>query len=327
MSLTEHWETGTPSIQAHGFLPSCSFNLKINPQEKFVDKYLSEKYQLEYNGRKKSFLEYAKIHGKVSWLVGISQEEESRTFGGNFYAQTKYKKLNGIFRKVKKIEKFLIEANGVKQYFDVDTISKDEKYINFNNERVQIKFEYNPVYKKNSWKSKSVQTIYPLIDYKFNRKDCQDYIIRHGYKLPQPSSCRFCPSGSTGVELLFLYRTDKEGFYEWVDYEKKKLKAYTGQSREVTSYYYLATNDKKVAIKKKDLDEVKRSKMVLSSTTIEPILNLGVASKLHDRGDKKGQPVTLIDSLEEAKRKFGHMTLDEIYDYKQSHGHCVRSKH
>ena len=28
-----------------------------------------------------------------------------------------------------------------------------------------------------------------------------------------------------------------------------------------------------------------------------------------------------------AKKKFGHMTYDELHEYKMSHGHCVKSKY
>ena len=35
----------------------------------------------------------------------------------------------------------------------------------------------------------------------------------------------------------------------------------------------------------------------------------------------------LPEALEIAKKKFGHMTYDELHEYKMSHGHCVKSKY
>jgi len=34
----------------------------------------------------------------------------------------------------------------------------------------------------------------------------------------------------------------------------------------------------------------------------------------------------LPEKLEEAKKKYGHMTLEDLREYKMSHGHCVKSK-
>lgn len=36
---------------------------------------------------------------------------------------------------------------------------------------------------------------------------------------------------------------------------------------------------------------------------------------------------TLPEKLEEAKKKFAHMTIDDLKEYKFSHGHCVKSKY
>lgn len=55
--------------------------------------------------------------------------------------------------------------------------------------------------------------------------------------------------------------------------------------------------------------------------------NLGVAGKLHKDGERKGQAVTLLDVLEEAKAKYPNVTLEQLQEYKWSHGHCVASKY
>lgn len=52
--------------------------------------------------------------------------------------------------------------------------------------------------------------------------------------------------------------------------------------------------------------------------------NVGVWGK-YDK--KAGKPVRLQDILVVAESKHGHMTDDELNDYKMSHGHCVKSKY
>lgn len=55
--------------------------------------------------------------------------------------------------------------------------------------------------------------------------------------------------------------------------------------------------------------------------------NLGVSGKLHKDGDKKGQAFTLLDVLKEAQDKYPDMSLEDLQEYKWSHGHCVSSKY
>jgi hypothetical protein len=35
----------------------------------------------------------------------------------------------------------------------------------------------------------------------------------------------------------------------------------------------------------------------------------------------------LPEKLEDAKKKYGHMTMEDLHEYKMSHGHCVKSKY
>lgn len=55
--------------------------------------------------------------------------------------------------------------------------------------------------------------------------------------------------------------------------------------------------------------------------------NLGVNGKLHKNGERKGQAVTLRDILNTALANNPDITLDELNEYKWSHGHCVASKY
>jgi hypothetical protein len=53
--------------------------------------------------------------------------------------------------------------------------------------------------------------------------------------------------------------------------------------------------------------------------------------KFAHKGEKNsgvwGDRRTLPDMLEIAKVKHGHMSLDDLKEYRFSHGHCVASKH
>lgn len=43
------------------------------------------------------------------------------------------------------------------------------------------------------WLTKNIERRYPLMDLGWDRKACQDYILRRGEPLPIPSLCRRCP--------------------------------------------------------------------------------------------------------------------------------------
>lgn len=84
-----------------------------------------------------------------------------------------------------------------------------------------------------NWKKKSVEVQYPLIDIGYNRKDCQDYIAATKTEIPYPSNCMYCPYASTHLELLFMYHTYPDNFYEWVKYEQAKLDAYKDEEKNL----------------------------------------------------------------------------------------------
>lgn len=84
-----------------------------------------------------------------------------------------------------------------------------------------------------NWKKKSVEVQYPLIDIGYNRKDCQDYIGSTKTEIPYPSNCMYCPYASTHMELLFMYHTYPDNFYEWVKYEQAKLDAYKDEEKNL----------------------------------------------------------------------------------------------
>ena len=84
-----------------------------------------------------------------------------------------------------------------------------------------------------NWKKKSVEVQYPLIDIGYNRKDCQDYIAATKTEIPYPSNCMYCPYASTHLELLFMYHTYPDKFYEWVKYEQAKIDAYKDEEKNL----------------------------------------------------------------------------------------------
>lgn len=224
-SLTHQWECGTPTIGSVAYPKTCTHNLKLIPQYRFVEDYIAKHYKgIRNNGRKQGYVQFAKYYGKIRWLVGIAKGEESRVADAE--AETAL------------------------------------------------------------WKKQAITVEYPLIDVGFDRSGCQSYIKSVGFELPMPSNCMFCPYGCNGMELLWMYHSYPDRFYEWASYEQKKLDA----------HYYAERN-------------------------------LGVSGKLHKDGDRKGTAVTLIDMVEQYKREYPDVTLEQLQEYKWSHGHCVSSKY
>jgi len=225
MSLTHQWENNKPTIGSLAFPKTCTHNLKLNPQYKYVEDWLTSKYpHIKPKKNKKNYIQYAMQYGKINWLIGIAKGEEKR----------------------------------------VADVTKETL----------------------QWKKQAIRVSYPLIDIEYDRQSCQDYINSINMPLPMPSNCMFCPFGSNGMELLYMYHTYPNRFYEWVELEQKKLDAWTDAKK-----------------------------------------NVGVSGRLHKDGKKKGDAVTLLDLLEEAKAKYPNVTLNELNEYKWSHGHCVTSSY
>jgi 3'-phosphoadenosine 5'-phosphosulfate sulfotransferase (PAPS reductase)/FAD synthetase len=136
------------------------------------------------------------------------------------------------------------------------------------------------------WKKQAVEVLYPLIAEGFGRQECQDYMREIGKPIPMPSNCMYCPYASNHMEILWLWHSYPDNFYDWAAREQKKLDAHADADR-----------------------------------------NLGVCGRLHKEGDRTGEAVTLIDLLEEAKARYPDVTLNELNEWKWSHGHCVASKY
>ena len=77
----------------------------------------------------------------------------------------------------------------------------------------------------NRWFNLSIEKSYPLIDLGMDRAACQARIEALGYDVPYPSNCVLCPWMSQ-IELLWLFRTQPDDFYYWVELEKAKLKKF-----------------------------------------------------------------------------------------------------
>lgn len=138
------------------------------------------------------------------------------------------------------------------------------------------------------WKQKYVQFCYPLIEQGWDRAAAQKIIKEnHPYLIP-PSNCMICFFQSN-EEIVWLERNYPDEFAEWVELENSKL-----------------TAEKWLSSKK----------------------NMGVYGN-----------ITLTQKLEQAKnsineswldgalahKKIGEWTDDELWEYKLSHGHCVKS--
>ena len=140
---------------------------------------------------------------------------------------------------------------------------------------------------KQRWMREAINKRYPLIDIGYDRQACQDYISGLGYAIPMPSNCILCPFMSK-QELLYLYRVHPEWYYKWVKLEQNKI-----------DKFGLPEDKSKTRKQNGELGD-----------------NLGVWGKK-----------LLPEILKEAEEEFGHMTADQLFEYKMSHGHCVKSKY
>jgi hypothetical protein len=128
--------------------------------------------------------------------------------------------------------------------------------------------------------------VYPLIEESMDREACQKYIASTGNEVPIPSACIICPF-MNDQELLYIYRFQRDWYEKWVELERNKI--------EAGAY-------------KGDLTKTMNSEGKI-------VDNLGVWSKK-----------LLPEKLIEVKAKYGHMTDEEVRDYRFSHGHCVKNK-
>ncbi len=196
------------------------------------------------------------------------------------------------------------------------------------------------------WKKTAIEVQYPLIDFGLDRQACQDYIKSINKPIPMPSNCMFCPFACNHMELLWLERAYPEKFNEWIEIEQRKINAHKNGFIEKPVKYII---DKDMKIEVITVDEIlfnketgeiisinyqeekfniitEMKKVVLPKKT-EDNKNLGVSGRLHKSGTKEGQAFTLRDMLNEAKEKYPNVTLNELNEYKWSHGHCVTSKY
>lgn len=297
MTLQHQWENNNPTIGSLAYPKTCTHNLKLQPQYRYVQQWIPKNYpNVIDKASKDNYNQHANLHGKIRWLVGIARGEERR----------------------------------------VADASKETA----------------------KWKRNAVQIEYPLIDIGYDRQDCQDYINSTNTALPMPSNCMFCPFGSQGMELLWMFHSYPDRFEEWIELEQKKLEHYVDQydfiadfkkdpsnkdkslqEKIVIDWNQLVTIDiLKIAYAKAKEKQMKVSVRVniyhpnkeveafIASCEMKKIKtkNLGVSGRLHKSSTNA---VTLRDVLEEAKVKFPNVTLAQLNEYKWSHGHCVSSQY
>lgn len=75
--LTFQWEHKNPTIGSVAYPKTCSHNLKLIPQYRYIEQYLKDVYNQSY-GRKKGYKEFTKNYGKINWIIGIAKGEEKR---------------------------------------------------------------------------------------------------------------------------------------------------------------------------------------------------------------------------------------------------------
>jgi hypothetical protein len=138
------------------------------------------------------------------------------------------------------------------------------------------------------WKQKYVQFCYPLVEQGWDRASAQKIIKEHHPYLIPPSNCMICFFQSN-EEIVWLERNYPEEFAEWVELENSKLTA------------------EKWLSKKKNMGVYG---------------NITLTQKL-EQAQNSINKSWLDGAL--ADKKIGEWTDDELWEYKLSHGHCVKS--
>lgn len=125
------------------------------------------------------------------------------------------------------------------------------------------------------WMQRTILKQYPLVEWGWDRQQCQLYIAEQGLPLPPPSNCMLCPFLNE-VELVWLHRFYPYVFDYWVALEAAKIAKWEGKTGR----------------------------------------NLGVF------GER-----LLPEVLAGANERYGMMTNSQLCEYKNSHGHCVKSRY
>lgn len=149
------------------------------------------------------------------------------------------------------------------------------------------------------WKKATMQYVYPLLEEGWNRESAQEIIKKyHPYVMP-PSNCMICFYQSD-QELLWLEHHHPEELNEWIEMESAKRQKTIEDMPKVREMMEAET----------DLEN--KEKLIKKLKSMEK--NYGVYGTL-----------TLPEKLKRAKEKYGHMTIEQLNEYKMSHGHCVKS--
>ena len=148
---------------------------------------------------------------------------------------------------------------------------------------------------KEAWRRDSITTVYPLIDLGYGRAECQKYIISVGFNLPVPSNCRLCPFMNE-QELVWMHRFMPSDLEDWIRIERNKI----DNNRHMDS------------VPEKDKN---------GDPKLDKNGNVKLVNKNYGVWGVKLLPEVLVGAL----AKFGHLTDDELWEHKMSHGHCVSS--
>lgn len=352
-TLTYQWKLNTPTIGSMGYPKSCTHNLKLLPQYNYLGDRISKKFNLP-KGNKREYVEYAKYHGKIRFLIGIAKNEEKRV-NGSWHILINNNKILGHLKTIKGIEYFVTSKHGNLKV----SYKSSDRYIHINKKEFLIEFTYNVKYKE-KWKRQSIITEYPLLDIGYDRTTCQQYINSLNIEVPFPSNCIFCPfSSGSHMEILWLYMNLPLKFEEWVILEENKLNHYKNNHNIVLNKLAKPHPDQKKTIRidliektthtylKEQLEAaIKTNTQItinclkyIENSLIENFINqsekvikinvpnLGATARLHKDGVMKGKAFTLNDMLKEAKEKYPNVTLEELQRYKFSHGNCVQSQY
>jgi len=172
-----------------------------------------------------------------------------------------------------------------------------------------------------SWKLKTMQYVYPLIEEGIDRDAAQAIISKyHEYNtyggrqknVMPPSNCMLCFYQSD-QELLWLEHHYPEELNEWIEMEKAKFKQTLEDIPGVRAQLEIETEGDYIY-----WDYIYIIKLIKRIMGMEK--NYGVYGTM-----------SLPQKIEKARQLYGPngtkkpMTIEELNEYKMSHGHCVKS--
>jgi hypothetical protein len=303
-SLTGQWENNHPTIGSLSFNATCSHNLKLQPQFRFVEQWLVKNYKEIVNRKNKvNYKQFSKIYGKIRWLVGIARQEESRIADPNNVE---------VWRKQSIVIEYPLLDVGYNRKDCQNYIESTGYEIPLPSNCMYCPFACNDMeilwlesnYPKQfqkwvQYESKKLAYYTQQYDFVLDYRD--EEIKKSKDKKDTPHKIKIIVDWCDNLKMNFLMEQIQKAKEVSKDNKIIRIRVNTYQENSFIEEIILLEKN------------IKKTKTP----------NFGVSGKKN----KEGEAITLIDFLQRAKQKHPNVTQGYLNDYKASHGHCVTSKY